>query len=68
MEGNTQEDIRTSSASEDRDQQPPDTSKLQIWQDFGHKFEPDELEDLKRSIAEMALSRIDGQEELYVGG
>jgi dual specificity phosphatase 12 len=68
VEGNTQEDIQTSPASDEGDQQPPDTSKLQIWQDFGHKFESDELEDLKRSIAGMALSRIDGQEELYVGG
>ena len=40
----------------------------QIWEEFGHRFEPEELETLKRSITEMALSRIEGQDELYVGG
>lgn len=42
--------------------------KLQVWEKLGHKFEAGELDKLKESIADMALSRIDGQEELYVGG
>lgn len=52
--------------SEDSEDQAD--GKPQIWEDLGHKFEAGELESLKRSIAEMALSRIDGMEELYVGG
>lgn len=46
----------------------PGDSKLQTWQEFGHDFEPLELETLKRSIVEMALSRVDGPENIYVGG
>ena len=38
------------------------------WQEVGHQFEAGELETLKRSIVEMALSRIDGPDELYLGG
>lgn len=45
-----------------------DDSKPQQWEEFGHNFEPGELELLKQSIAQMALSRIDGQDELFVGG
>lgn len=45
-----------------------DDSRLQQWQDIGHQFEPGELELLKQSIVQMALSRIDGQDELFVGG
>ncbi|KAK7421492.1 tyrosine protein phosphatase yvh1 [Neonectria punicea] len=43
-------------------------TRLQQWEDFGHQFQDGELELLKRSIVEMALSRIEGQDELYVGG
>lgn len=43
-------------------------SKPRIWEDFGHQFAAGELEDLKKSIADMALSRINGHDELYVGG
>jgi hypothetical protein len=45
-----------------------DDSKPQLWEEFGHRFEPGELELLKQSIVQMALSRIDGQDELFVGG
>ena len=45
-----------------------DDSKPQQWEELGHKFEKGELEDLKRSITEMALSRIEGLDEMYVGG
>ncbi|KAF5528787.1 Tyrosine phosphatase YVH1, partial [Fusarium napiforme] len=45
-----------------------DDSKPQQWEEFGHTFEPGELDLLKQSIAQMALSRIDGQDELFVGG
>ncbi|KAG5981895.1 hypothetical protein E4U54_006460, partial [Claviceps lovelessii] len=38
------------------------------WESFGHQLHKQELEALKNSIAEMALSRVDGQENLYVGG
>jgi dual specificity phosphatase 12 len=41
---------------------------VQTWEEFGHKFEAGELESLKQSIADMALSRIDGEDNLYVGG
>lgn len=67
VEGDSQQDAQTSRTSEDANQ-PPVAPKLQIWANFGHQFEAGELEILKRSIVEMALSRIDGQEELYVGG
>lgn len=50
-----------------RDNQEDDL-KLQQWEEFDHTFEPGELELLKQSIAQMALSRIDGQDELFVGG
>lgn len=56
------------SVTEQEENQLPVAPRLQIWEDFGHQFEAGELEILKRSIAEMALSRIDGQDELYVGG
>lgn len=42
--------------------------KLRVWEDFGHQFAAGELDDLKRSITEMALSRVDGEDNLYVGG
>jgi len=45
-----------------------DDSKPQLWEEFGHRFEQGELELLKQSIVQMALSRIDGQDELFVGG
>ena len=45
-----------------------DDSKPQLWEEFGHQFDPQELELLKQSIVQMALSRIDGQDELFVGG
>jgi dual specificity phosphatase 12 len=37
------------------------------WEQVGHQFEAGELDDLKRSIVEMAVSRIEGPDELYVG-
>lgn len=43
-------------------------SPLQAWEEFGHRFEPAELARLKNSIVEMALNRIEGQDELFVGG
>lgn len=46
----------------------PESDQFEVWEDFGHQFEAGELERLKRSIVEMALSRIDGQDDLYVGG
>ncbi|KAJ3509001.1 hypothetical protein NM208_g15732 [Fusarium decemcellulare] len=46
----------------------PDDTRLQQWEDFGHQFQAGELELLRQSIAQMALSRIDGQDELFVGG
>lgn len=46
----------------------PEGTRLTQWEEFGHQFEPGQLERLKQSIVEMALSRIDGQDELYVGG
>ncbi|RSL98927.1 hypothetical protein CEP52_010014 [Fusarium oligoseptatum] len=49
-------------------QDEKEDSRLQQWEDLGHQFEAGELELLKRSIAQMALSRIDGQDELFVGG
>jgi hypothetical protein len=49
-------------------QHQDDNSKPQQWEEFGHKFQPGELELLKQSIVQMALSRIDGQDELFVGG
>ncbi|KAF4462858.1 Tyrosine- phosphatase YVH1 [Fusarium albosuccineum] len=45
-----------------------DDTRLQQWEDFGHQFQAGELELLRQSIAQMALSRIDGQDELFVGG
>ncbi|KAF7561550.1 hypothetical protein G7046_g2591 [Stylonectria norvegica] len=45
-----------------------DDSKPTQWEEVGHKFANGELEALKQSIAEMALSKIDGQDDLYVGG
>ncbi|KAF5659812.1 tyrosine phosphatase yvh1 [Fusarium heterosporum] len=45
-----------------------DESKPQQREEIGHQFEPGELELLKQSIVKMALSRIDGQDELFVGG
>lgn len=45
-----------------------DDSRPQIWEEFGHKFEAGELEALKRNISEMALSRVEGDDELYLGG
>ncbi|KAM5352857.1 hypothetical protein ACJ41O_005579 [Fusarium nematophilum] len=48
--------------------QAQDDSRLEQWEEFGHQFQDGELELLKRSIAQMALSRIDGQDELFVGG
>lgn len=45
-----------------------DDLKPQQWEEVGHKFQKGELEDLKRSITEMALSRIEGLDELFVGG
>lgn len=39
-----------------------------MWEDFGHQFEVGELENLKRSIVEMAFSRVGGEDNLYVGG
>lgn len=45
-----------------------DNSRMQQWEEFGHEFEAGELEALKRSVADMALSRIEGQDDLYVGG
>ncbi|CAM1500431.1 Fc.00g095930.m01.CDS01 [Cosmosporella sp. VM-42] len=58
-----EEDPTPSGQPEDKDD-----TRLQQWEDFGHEFEEGELELLKRSIAEMALSRIEGEEGLYVGG
>ncbi|KAF7544161.1 hypothetical protein G7Z17_g10177 [Cylindrodendrum hubeiense] len=52
---------RQSAASE------PDT-RLQQWEEFGHQFQAGELELLKQSIVEMAFSRVEGQDELFVGG
>ncbi|KAM0425603.1 hypothetical protein ACHAPT_009134 [Fusarium lateritium] len=49
-------------------QSDKEDTRLQQWEDLGHQFEAGELELLKRSIAQMALSRIDGQDELFVGG
>ncbi|KPM35150.1 hypothetical protein AK830_g11420 [Neonectria ditissima] len=46
----------------------PQGTRLQQWEEFGHRFQDGELESLKQSIVEMALSRIEGQDELYVGG
>lgn len=47
---------------------PARDAPYHAWEEFGHEFGAGELEQLKRSIAEMALSRIEGPEELYVGG
>lgn len=52
----------------DSEEDSLDNSKPRIWEDIGHHFAASELEELKRSITEMALSRINGNEELYVGG
>jgi dual specificity phosphatase 12 len=41
---------------------------MQIREHFGHRFAPAELDSLKCSITEMALNRIEGQDELFVGG
>ena len=43
-------------------------TKPEIWQNVGHEFDAQELQNLKRSIVAMALSRVDGHDELYVGG
>ncbi|KAF4122038.1 dual specificity phosphatase 12 [Geosmithia morbida] len=51
-----------------RDQDQDQDSRLENWETFGHEFGLGELENLKRSIVEMALSRIDGPDDLYVGG
>jgi hypothetical protein len=45
-----------------------DREPLRQWDNFGHQFDHQELNRLKNNIAEMALSRIDGQDNLYVGG
>ena len=45
-----------------------DDSRPQTGPHLGHQFEPGELERLEQSIVEMALSRVDGPDELYVGG
>ncbi|KFA74351.1 hypothetical protein S40288_06666 [Stachybotrys chartarum IBT 40288] len=42
--------------------------RLSQWDDYGHEYKPGELEELKMSIVEMALSRVQGQDELYIGG
>ncbi|KAG5979368.1 hypothetical protein E4U55_005246 [Claviceps digitariae] len=49
---------------------PPSSSadRLHQWESFGPQFDTQELDTLKNSIAGMALSRVDGQENLYVGG
>ena len=47
---------------------PAEDERPQIWDEVGHGFEPGELEALRRSITDMALSRIEGRDELYVGG
>lgn len=47
---------------------PAEDERPQIWDEVGHRFEPGELEALRRSITDMALSRIEGRDELYVGG
>lgn len=52
----------------ERQEHHEDDSKPQLWEEFGHRFDPQELELLKQSIVQMALSRIDGQDELFVGG
>ena len=67
MERHPQNEVPTSVTDDEAVQQPV-TPRLQVWEDFGHQFEAGELEILKRSIAEMALSRIHGEDELYVGG
>lgn len=45
-----------------------DNPRPQIWEEFGHKFKAGELEELKKSVADMALSRVEGDDELYLGG
>lgn len=47
---------------------PEKPERLRVWENFGHRFEVGELESLKRSIVEMAFSRVDGEDNLYVGG
>lgn len=55
-------------SDEDHEQPPTKNEPLRQWEEFGHKFEESELEALKRSIVEMALSPIEGHDNLYVGG
>lgn len=43
-------------------------SKPEIWEEVGTKIPETELERLKNSIVEMALSRVEIPDELYVGG
>ncbi|TWU78454.1 tyrosine protein phosphatase yvh1 [Metarhizium rileyi] len=45
-----------------------DREALRQWDNFGHELDGQELHQLKNSIAEMALSRIEGQDNLFVGG
>lgn len=60
-------DRRADSASQQAAEPEPDT-RPQQWEEFGHQFQAGELELLKQSIVEMAFSRIEGQDELFVGG
>lgn len=60
-------DRRADSASQQAAEPEPST-RLQQWEEFGHQFQAGELELLKQSIVEMAFSRIEGQDELFVGG
>ncbi|KAI9155524.1 tyrosine- phosphatase yvh1 [Paramyrothecium foliicola] len=54
--------------SEKQPEEDAADSRPQVWEEYGHRFEPGELELLKSSIVEMALNRIEGQDELFVGG
>jgi dual specificity phosphatase 12 len=47
---------------------PAAEERLTQWESYGHEFKPGELEELKMSIVEMALSRVDGPDDIYVGG